>query len=94
MQLRKEFGNVGFEILTAVLMRSSIFWDIARFNRLKVNRRFEGTSLFNLASIAFCKMHHAGSLLGLFDPEDVGVFLQKVVHSQQNIRPCSWGMYT
>jgi hypothetical protein len=31
---------VGFEILTAVAMRSTIFWDITPCSPLKVNRRF------------------------------------------------------
>jgi hypothetical protein len=35
----KEKGNyyVGFEVLTAVVMKSSIFWDITPCNPLKVN---------------------------------------------------------
>jgi hypothetical protein len=31
---------VGFEVLTAVIMRNSIFWDVTPFSPLKVNRRF------------------------------------------------------
>jgi hypothetical protein len=31
-------------VLTAVVMNSSIFWDITPCNPLKVTRRFEGTS--------------------------------------------------
>jgi hypothetical protein len=34
---------VGFEVLTAMVMKSSIFWDIMPCNSLKVNRRFRGT---------------------------------------------------
>jgi hypothetical protein len=34
---------VGFEVLTAVVMKSFIFWDIAPCNPLKVNGRFGGT---------------------------------------------------
>jgi hypothetical protein len=37
--------NVEFEVLTAVVMRSSIFWDITPRSPLKVNRRFGGTCL-------------------------------------------------
>jgi hypothetical protein len=37
--------NVGFEILTAEVMESSIFWDIMSYSKLKVNRRFGGTIL-------------------------------------------------
>jgi hypothetical protein len=34
-----------FEIPTAVIMKSSIFWDITPYSKLKVNRRFGGTGL-------------------------------------------------
>jgi hypothetical protein len=34
---------VGFEVLTAVVMKSSIVWDVTQFSPLKVNRRFGGT---------------------------------------------------
>jgi hypothetical protein len=39
---------VGFEFLTAVGMKSSIFWDITPCNPMKVNRRFEGTCRLHL----------------------------------------------
>jgi hypothetical protein len=34
---------VGFEVLTAVVMKRTVFWDITTCNPLKVNRRFGGT---------------------------------------------------
>jgi hypothetical protein len=34
----------GFEVLTAVIMQSSVFWDITPCNPLKVNRCFGGIS--------------------------------------------------
>jgi hypothetical protein len=34
---------VGFEVLTAVVMKSAIFWDITPCTPLSVNRCFEGT---------------------------------------------------
>jgi hypothetical protein len=46
---------VGFEVLTAVVMKSTIFWDITPCCPLKVNRRFGGT--YRLFSACF----HAGS---------------------------------
>jgi hypothetical protein len=60
---------VEFEILTAVVMKSSIFWDIRPCSPLKIKRRFGGT----------CRIH-AGFLLGLFfDPEYGGdLFLRNV----------------
>jgi hypothetical protein len=36
--------SVRFEILTAMVMNSSIFWDITPCSPLKVNRRFRGIS--------------------------------------------------
>jgi hypothetical protein len=41
---------VGFEVLTAVVMKSYIFWDIMLCSPLKVNRRYGGT----------CHLHHQG----------------------------------
>jgi hypothetical protein len=35
--------RAGFEVLTAVVMKSSVFWDITPYNPLKVNRCFRGT---------------------------------------------------
>jgi hypothetical protein len=34
---------VGFEVLTTVIMKSAIFWDISPCSPLSVNRRFGGT---------------------------------------------------
>jgi hypothetical protein len=34
------FDGVGIEVLTAVVMKCSIFWDITLCSQLKVNRRF------------------------------------------------------
>jgi hypothetical protein len=33
---------LGFEVLTAVVMKSTVFWDITPCSPLKVNRRFRG----------------------------------------------------
>jgi hypothetical protein len=35
--------SVGFEVLTAVIMYTDIFWDIMPCSQLKANRRFGGT---------------------------------------------------
>jgi hypothetical protein len=39
---------VGFEVLTAVVMKSTIFWDITPCSPLKFNRRFGGTYRLHL----------------------------------------------
>jgi hypothetical protein len=55
---------VGFEVPTAVVIESSVFWDITACSPLKVNRCFGGKQRYLL---------HAGFLLGLFfNPEDGG----------------------
>jgi hypothetical protein len=67
--------TVGFEVLTVVVMKSTIFWDIMPRSPLKVNWRF---GALDLALLATC--FHAGFLLGLFfDPKDGSdMFLQIV----------------
>jgi hypothetical protein len=40
--------NVGFEVLTAVVMKSKIFWDITPCSPLKFNRHFGGTCRLHL----------------------------------------------
>jgi hypothetical protein len=61
---------VGFRVLTAIVMKVSIFWYITRCGPLQVSGRFGGTS---------CLLH-AGFLLELsFNTEDGGnVFLRNV----------------
>jgi hypothetical protein len=59
-----KYCHVGLEVLTPVVMKSSIFWDIASWSPVKVNRRFGGST---------CYLLYAGFLFGLmFDPEDRG----------------------
>jgi hypothetical protein len=45
---RKRFRYVGFEVHTAVVMKSIIFWHITLYSQLKVNRLFGGTHVFCL----------------------------------------------
>jgi hypothetical protein len=42
------FQQVGFEVLTPVVMKSTVFWDITMCSPLKVNRRFGGTYRLHL----------------------------------------------
>jgi hypothetical protein len=41
-------SHVGFEVLTAVVMKSSVFWDITPCSPLKVSRRFGWTCRLHL----------------------------------------------
>jgi hypothetical protein len=72
-----------FEILTVVVMKSTVFWDITPCSPLKVNRHFGGKYRLHIqdrkiSSALFATCFHAGLLLGLFyDREDGGyMFLQ------------------
>jgi hypothetical protein len=40
---KNNFCKVGFEVLRAVVMKSTILWDITPCSPLSVNRRFGGT---------------------------------------------------
>jgi hypothetical protein len=64
---------VGFETLTAVVMKSSIFWVITPCGPLEVNRRFGATSRLH---IQYQKkpsyLLQAGFSLGIFFDSEVG----------------------
>jgi hypothetical protein len=64
---------VGLEILTALVMNGSIFWNIMPRYPLEVYRRFGGPVYLHI-----CNMLHAVFLLSLFfDPEVGGdIFLR------------------
>jgi nitrate reductase gamma subunit len=63
------YSLVGFEVLIAAVMKSSIFWDITSCSLSKVNQCLRGTCCF-----------HAGCLLGLFfEPEDVGDMILQII---------------
>jgi hypothetical protein len=65
--------SVGFEVFTAVVMKSTIFWDMTLCSPLSLNRRFGGIYRlhFQLACW-FCWTY-------FFDPEDGGdMFLRNV----------------
>jgi hypothetical protein len=79
--------HAGFTVLTAVVMKSSILWDISPISPLKNNRRFgetyllyiQGSRMSHAKNSKVCYLLHAGFLLGLFfDPEDGSdIFLQR-----------------
>jgi hypothetical protein len=60
----------GSEVLTIMIMKSSLFWDIILCNPLKLNQYFRGT----------CSLLQVGFLFSIsFNPEDGGnMFLQNV----------------
>jgi hypothetical protein len=69
------FLSVGFEVFTAVVMKSIIFWDMTPCSPSSSNRRFGGTYRLHLATCllaGFCWTY-------FFDPEDGGdMFLRNV----------------
>jgi hypothetical protein len=78
--------DVGIEVLTAVVMKSTIFWDITPCSPLKVNRRFGGKYRLNLQSRRISRPRHQATSFTLvscldyfFDPEDGGhMFLRNI----------------
>jgi hypothetical protein len=48
MSLGNKTSNVGFEVLTTVVMKSSVFWDITLCSLLKVNHCFRQTCHLHL----------------------------------------------
>jgi hypothetical protein len=60
--------RVGFEVLSEVVRRSSVFWDITSSCPLKVNRHFGGTCRLPIQGrrISHARNHHEA------DPEDGG----------------------
>jgi hypothetical protein len=71
----------GFEVFTAVVMKSVISWDMTPCSPLSVNRRFEGTYRLYIQGRRnnFSKNQQASRWQAFFDPEDGGeMFLRKV----------------
>jgi hypothetical protein len=62
----------GYEVLTAVIMDSTIFWDITPFSSMNVNRSFGGTCRLHLEGRKINQARNHGdagsrkSLVGLF----------------------------
>jgi hypothetical protein len=53
MAMMKHVKFIGSDVLTAVVMKSSFFWDITLCSPLKVNRRFGLYSMINSVSVYF-----------------------------------------
>jgi hypothetical protein len=75
-------AHVRFEILTAVVMKSTIFWNITPCSPLKVKPTFRSniSSTSSVVGRAQLSTFHAGFLISLFfDPEDGSdMFLRNV----------------
>jgi hypothetical protein len=51
-----KYNFVGSEVLTAVVMNSSVFWDVTSCSPLKVNRHFGGIELSRVFGIDSCRI--------------------------------------
>jgi hypothetical protein len=78
---------VGYEVLTAVVIKNYIFWDITPCSLLKVNRCFGGTCRLHLQRRKISQprnQHEASSKQNwfltwfIFDPEYGDTFLRNV----------------
>jgi hypothetical protein len=72
---------LGFEVLRAVVMKSSIFWDIAPCGLLKIKRHFGGTYRLHLRGGIISRAGNQREsrwqaelclFVLFFDPEEVG----------------------
>jgi hypothetical protein len=73
-----------FEVLIAVVRKSSIFWNVMPCSTLKVNGRFGEYVAFRRVAnkILLVTCFHSGVLLGLFFDTEVGgdMFLRNVLY--------------
>jgi hypothetical protein len=77
------FSVAGFDVLTAAVIKISIFWYVTSCCLLKINRHVGGTD-------SDCYLLHAGFSLGvilIFDPEHEGdMFLKNLNFLQRTTR--------
>jgi hypothetical protein len=74
---------LGYEILTTVIMNSTIFWDIKPCSSMNVNRRVRETSPLEVRKLSEARNHlNAGSRQSFislfFDRENGDMFLRNV----------------
>jgi hypothetical protein len=79
--------HICFVVLTAVVIKISIFWGITPYSPLKIDRRFGQTRLLHLQGL-LATSFHVGFLFGLFfDPEiEATCSSEKSVDSQRTTR--------
>jgi hypothetical protein len=58
---QKEINHVGFRVLTAVILRSTIFWELTTYSTREVHRRFGGTyySILGFDMLAYCFAYYS-----------------------------------
>jgi hypothetical protein len=80
---QKRLGNtgldlVGFEVLTAVVMKSTIFWDITPCSPLSVSRRFGGTLCFPAVfTRVSCPAYFSNLKMGAICSSETSVDIQR-----------------
>jgi hypothetical protein len=72
--------HVGSEVLTAVVMNSSLLWDITPCSPLKVNQRFEGT----------CRLHLQGPRISRTRNQRGSNLLSRWFIARFILRPWKW----
>jgi hypothetical protein len=69
--------HIGFEVLTAAVMKRYIFWDITLCSPLKGSRRFEGRCRLYLQGRKICQVRNrreAGSKQSMFSDTSVNFY--------------------
>jgi hypothetical protein len=77
-ELKESDLLVGFEVLTPVVMKSSVFWNITPCSPLIIDRHFGETHRLHLNGRG--KLLYAGALLGIFFDTGDGkyIFLRNI----------------
>jgi hypothetical protein len=92
------FFCVGLAFLTAVIMMSSLFWDVTPCSLLKINRRFVGTSRRYLQCPRIRKsrnQHETGSKQSSIPPKRRLIFngLHGVISKNNKAGPSSFNSF-
>jgi hypothetical protein len=78
---------VGFEVFTAVVMKSTIFWDITPCNPLEVNPRFGETYRLHLQGRRVRQARNQSEIRWPTEPEDGrGIFLRNAGRLSTNYK--------